>query len=83
MREKYRNHRSQGGGQPPPHTIYMVDTPKETNGDEVTEDNPSGRKTKHGLLGNVAENKFFSMLHQDQSMESSSNEREECIYIRL
>ena len=26
----------------------MVDTPKETNGDEATEDNPSGRKAKHG-----------------------------------
>ena len=24
--------------------IYMVDTPKETNGDEATEDNPSGGK---------------------------------------
>ena len=28
--------------------IYMVDTSKETNGDEAMEDNPSGRKTKHG-----------------------------------
>ena len=28
--------------------IYTVDTPKETNGDEATEDNPSGRKAKHG-----------------------------------
>ena len=28
--------------------IYMVDTPKETNGDEATEDNPSGKKAKHG-----------------------------------
>ena len=28
--------------------IYMVDTPKETNGDEAMEDNPSGRKAKHG-----------------------------------
>ena len=28
--------------------IYLVDTPKETNGDEATEDNPSGRKAKHG-----------------------------------
>ena len=27
--------------------IYMVDTPKETNGDEATEDNPSGRKAQH------------------------------------
>ena len=26
----------------------MVDTTKETNGDEATEDNPSGRKAKHG-----------------------------------
>ena len=26
----------------------MVDTPKETNDDEATEDNPSGRKAKHG-----------------------------------
>ena len=26
----------------------MVDTPKETNGDEATEDNPSGRKSKNG-----------------------------------
>ena len=26
----------------------MVDTPKENNGDEATEDNPSGRKAKHG-----------------------------------
>ena len=26
----------------------MVDTPKETNGDEAMEDNPSGKKAKHG-----------------------------------
>ena len=26
----------------------MVDTPKQNNGDEATEDNPSGRKSKHG-----------------------------------
>ena len=26
----------------------MVDTPKENNGDEATEDNPSGKKSKHG-----------------------------------
>ena len=26
----------------------MVDTPKEINGDEATEDNPSGKKEKHG-----------------------------------
>ena len=25
----------------------MVDTPKETNGDEATEDNPSGKKAQH------------------------------------
>ena len=30
--------------------IYMVDTAKETNGDEAVEDNPSGEKTKHGRL---------------------------------
>ena len=30
--------------------IYMVDTPKETNGDEATEDNPSGRKIKGWAL---------------------------------
>ena len=28
--------------------IYMVDTPKETNGDEAMEDNPSRNKAKHG-----------------------------------
>ena len=28
--------------------IYMVDTLKENNGDEATEDNPLGRKAKHG-----------------------------------
>ena len=28
--------------------IYIVDTPKETNGDEAMEDNPSGRKSKNG-----------------------------------
>ena len=28
--------------------IYMVDTLKETNGDEATEDNPSKKKAKHG-----------------------------------
>ena len=28
--------------------IYMVDTPKETNGDEAMEDNPSKKKAKHG-----------------------------------
>ena len=26
----------------------MVDTPKENNGDEATEDNPLGKKPKHG-----------------------------------
>ena len=26
----------------------MVDTPKEMNGDEATEDNPSKKKAKHG-----------------------------------
>ena len=30
------------------HDIYMVDTPKETHGDEATEDNPLGGKAKHG-----------------------------------
>ena len=30
------------------HDIYMVDAPKETNGDEATEDNPSKKKAKHG-----------------------------------
>ena len=34
------------------------------------------------MLGNVAEIRN-STHHQDQSMESSSNEREECIYIPL
>ena len=28
--------------------IYMVDTPKETNGNEAMEDNPSKKKAKHG-----------------------------------
>ena len=28
--------------------IYMVDTPKETNGHEATADNPSMKKAKHG-----------------------------------
>ena len=28
--------------------IYMVDTPKENNGDEAMEDNPLGKKSKHG-----------------------------------
>ena len=28
--------------------IYMVDTPKETNGDEAMEDNPSRKKSNHG-----------------------------------
>ena len=28
--------------------IYMVDTPKETNGDEATKDNPSKKIAKHG-----------------------------------
>ena len=28
--------------------IYMVDTPKETNGNEAMEDNPSRNKAKHG-----------------------------------
>ena len=27
--------------------IYMVDTPKENNGDEATEDNPLGKQSKH------------------------------------
>ena len=30
------------------HDIYMVDKPKEGNGDEATKDSPSGRKAKHG-----------------------------------
>ena len=29
----------------------MVDTPKETNGDKATEDNPSGKKAKHERIG--------------------------------
>ena len=28
--------------------IYMVDTPKENNGDEATKDNPLGKQSKHG-----------------------------------
>ena len=28
--------------------IYMVETPKETNGDEAMEDNPSKKKAKQG-----------------------------------
>ena len=32
----------------PSYDIYMVDTPKETNGDEATEDNPLRKKSKHG-----------------------------------
>ena len=51
MREKNRNHRPQGAGLPPlriDDDIYMVDTPKETNGDKATGDNPSGKKAKHG-----------------------------------
>ena len=35
------------------------------------------------LLGNVAENKFFLHFTKIKMMESSSNEREECIYIPL
>ena len=27
--------------------IYMVDTPKENNGDEATEDNPLGKQSRH------------------------------------
>ena len=30
------------------YNIYMVDTLKETNGDEAMEDNPSKKKEKHG-----------------------------------
>ena len=28
--------------------IYMVDTPKENNGDEAIKDNPLGKQSKHG-----------------------------------
>ena len=31
----------------PSYDIYMVDTPKEGNGDKATEDNPSGKQPKH------------------------------------
>ena len=31
--------------------IYMVDTPKETNGDEATEDNPQEEKQSMGVFG--------------------------------
>ena len=34
-------------------------------------------------VGDRSRNLKFSTHHQDQSMESSSNEREECIYIPL
>ena len=34
-------------------------------------------------VGDRSRNLKFSMHHQDQSMESYSNEREECIYIPL
>ena len=41
------NHRPQGAGQPPHHMIYMVDTPKESHGNEATEDNPPKKQSKH------------------------------------
>ena len=50
MQETNKNHRPQGAGQPPHHTIYIhiyVDTPKESNGDEATEDNPLGKQSRH------------------------------------
>ena len=49
MQEKNRNHRPQGAGQPPHHMIYiyMVDTPKESDGNKATEDNPLEKQSKH------------------------------------
>ena len=46
MQEKNRNHHPQGAGQPPHHLIYMVDTPKESDSDEATEDNPLEKQSK-------------------------------------
>ena len=49
MQEKNRNHPPTGRWTTTySYDIYMVDTPKETNGDEAMEDNPSGKKAKHG-----------------------------------
>src|SRR4051812_4440004 len=46
MKETNKNHRPRGSGPPPHHMIYiyMVDTPKEGNGDKTTEDDPSKKQ---------------------------------------
>src|SRR3954471_20983302 len=49
MQETNRNNCPQGTRQPPHHMIYiyMVDTPKEGNGDGTAEDDPSKKQPKH------------------------------------
>ena len=54
--------------------IYMVDTPKETNGNEATEDNPSGGKVKHGRLRRHSKPRHINIGPGDESNPDGAKE---------
>ena len=54
--------------------IYMVDTPKETNVDEATEDNPSGGKSKHGRLRRCSKPRHINTGPGDESNTDGAEE---------
>ena len=54
--------------------IYMVDTPKETNGDAAMEDNPSGGKAKHGHLRRRSKPRHINTGPGDESNPDGAEE---------
>ena len=54
--------------------IYMVDTPKETNGDEAMEDNPSGRKAKHGRRRRCSKPRYSNTGPGDENNPDGAEE---------
>ena len=46
MQEENRNHRPPDAGLPPHHMIYVVDTPKEGDGEDTTKDKPLNKPPK-------------------------------------
>ena len=54
--------------------IYMVDTLKKTNGDEATEDNPSGEETKHGRFRRRPKPRHTNTSPRDESNPDDAKE---------
>ena len=52
----------------------MVDTPKETNGDEATEDNSSGGKAKHRCLWRRPKPRHINIGPGDESNPDGAKE---------